>query len=234
MIVYIVYRYSLIITMVGKRVKFGGTQKKAQNIKGHLGPRMASPALFAHLRPQTWLWMALSCFWGGGLSIQQTSRFVRPWSRLFREWKTPQGILVLWWGQMDTLDLSITSHRLQRWQLCCVFSHLVMPNSLWPCGLYSLWNSPGQNPGVGILSLIQGIFPTQGLNPGVPHCRQILYQLSYQGSSKVIAPWTKANLSRVRGVRSSRLEAWKTVASGMPHRGETCAGPDGREHFTSL
>ena len=49
-------------------------------------------------------------------------------------------------------------------------------------GLYRPWNSPGQNTGVGSLSLLQGIFPTQGLNPGLPHCRQILYQLSHQGS----------------------------------------------------
>ena len=45
------------------------------------------------------------------------------------------------------------------------------------------WNSPGQNTGVGTLSLLQGIFPTQGLNPGLLHCRQIVYQLSHQGSS---------------------------------------------------
>ena len=53
---------------------------------------------------------------------------------------------------------------------------------LRPRGRYSPWNSPGQNPGVGSLSLLQGIFPTQGLNPGLPHCRRILYQLSHQGS----------------------------------------------------
>ena len=46
--------------------------------------------------------------------------------------------------------------------------------------LYSPWNSPGQNTGVGSLSLLQGIFPTQGSNPGLPHCRQILYQLSHR------------------------------------------------------
>ena len=43
-------------------------------------------------------------------------------------------------------------------------------------------NSPGQNTGVGSLSLLQGIFPTQGSNPGVLHCRQILYQLSHKGT----------------------------------------------------
>jgi len=46
----------------------------------------------------------------------------------------------------------------------------------------SPWNSPGQNTGVGSCSLLQRIFPTQGSNPGLPHCRQILYQLSHQGS----------------------------------------------------
>ena len=53
---------------------------------------------------------------------------------------------------------------------------------MWPQGLYSPWNSPGQNTGVGCLSLLQGIFPTQGSNPSLLHCRQILYQLSHKGS----------------------------------------------------
>ena len=47
----------------------------------------------------------------------------------------------------------------------------------------SPWNSPGQNTGLGSLSLLQGIFLTQGPNPGLPHCRRILYQLSHKGSS---------------------------------------------------
>ena len=42
------------------------------------------------------------------------------------------------------------------------------------------WNSPGQNTGVGSLSLLQGIFPTQGSNPGLPHCRCVIYQLSHR------------------------------------------------------
>ena len=61
-------------------------------------------------------------------------------------------------------------------------SHSVVPISLQPHGLYSPWNSPGQNTGVGSLSLLQGIFLTQELNRGLLHCRQILYQLSYQTS----------------------------------------------------
>ena len=49
---------------------------------------------------------------------------------------------------------------------------------------YSLWNSPDQNIGVGSLSLLQGIFPTQGSNPRLPHWRWTLYQLSHQGSPR--------------------------------------------------
>ena len=62
----------------------------------------------------------------------------------------------------------------------------VVSDSLQPLGLYSPWNSPGQNTGVGSLSLLQGVFPTQGSNPGLPHCRRILYQLSHQGSPRIL------------------------------------------------
>ena len=65
-------------------------------------------------------------------------------------------------------------------------SHLVVSNSLWSRGLYSPWNSPGQNTGMGSLSLFQGIFPTQGLKPGLPHCRWILYQLSHKWSPRIL------------------------------------------------
>ena len=60
-------------------------------------------------------------------------------------------------------------------------SRWVMSDSLKPHGLYSLWNSLGQNTGVGSLFLLQGIFPTQGLNPSLPLCRQIFFnQLSHK------------------------------------------------------
>ena len=62
----------------------------------------------------------------------------------------------------------------------------VMSNSLWPHGICSPWNSLGQNPRVSSLFLPQGIFPTQGSNPGLPHFRQILYQLSHKGSPRIL------------------------------------------------
>ena len=60
-------------------------------------------------------------------------------------------------------------------------SRSVLSDSLLPHGLYSSWNSPDQNPGVGSLSHLQQIFPTQESNRGVLHCRWILYQLSDEG-----------------------------------------------------
>ena len=65
---------------------------------------------------------------------------------------------------------------------CVCESRSVVSNSLRPQGLYTPWDSPGQDTGVGSLSLLQTIFPTQGSNLGLPYCRQVLYQLSHQGN----------------------------------------------------
>ena len=59
-----------------------------------------------------------------------------------------------------------------------------MSDSLRPHGLYSPWNSPGQNTGVGSLSLLQGVFLTQESNRGLLHCWWIPYQLSYERSPR--------------------------------------------------
>ena len=76
-------------------------------------------------------------------------------------------------------SMPLLGHESERESCSVVF------DSLRPCGLYSPWNSPGQNTGVGSRSLLQGIFPTQGLNPGLPHCRWILYHLSHQGRHSI-------------------------------------------------
>ena len=83
--------------------------------------------------------------------------------------------------------LSPAIHNYQ--SICCLYeseSHSVMSDSLQPHGLYSPWNSLGQNTRMGSLSLLQGIFLTQGSNPGLPHSRWILYQLSQQGSPRIL------------------------------------------------
>ena len=57
-------------------------------------------------------------------------------------------------------------------QLCLT---LLQTYGLYPTRLLCPWDSPGKNTGVGCHFLLQGIFPTQGLSPGLLHCRQILY-----------------------------------------------------------
>ena len=66
------------------------------------------------------------------------------------------------------------------------FAQSCPSNSLGSRGLYSPWNSPGQSIRVGSLCLLQGIFPTQVLKPGLPHCRRILHQLSHKGSQRIL------------------------------------------------
>ena len=74
-------------------------------------------------------------------------------------------------------------------------NHKVVFDSLRPHGLCSPWNSPGQNIGVGSRSLLQGIFPNQRSNPGLPQCKQILYQLSHQESPRILE-WVACPFSR--------------------------------------
>ena len=74
-------------------------------------------------------------------------------------------------------------------------SRSVTSDSLQLHGLYSPWNSSGQNTGVGSHFLHQGLFPTQGSNPDLLHCRQILYQLSYKGSPRILE-WVAYPFSR--------------------------------------
>ena len=82
-------------------------------------------------------------------------------------------------------------------------SHSVMSDSLQPLGVYSLWNSPGQNTGVGSLSFLWEIFLNQGSNPGLLHCGQILYQLSHQGSPRIVE-WVAYPFSRVSSQTRNR------------------------------
>ena len=95
-------------------------------------------------------------------------------------------------------------------------SDSVMSASLQPHGLYSAWNSPGQNTGVSSLSLLQGIFPTQVSNPGLLHCSRILYQLSHKGSPGS----SKLNIKRKKflssiGTRTNIKRTWYWVRAEL-------------------
>ena len=72
----------------------------------------------------------------------------------------------------------------------CVPNHSGVSDSLWPHG-----DSPGKNTGVGCHALLQGIIPTQGSNPGLPHCGWILYRLSHQGNPQILE-WVACPFSR--------------------------------------
>ena len=65
---------------------------------------------------------------------------------------------------------------------CAVLSDSLWPHEPQPTRLLCPWKSPGKNTGVGCHALLRRIFPTQGLKPGLLHCRWILYHLRHQGS----------------------------------------------------
>ena len=80
-------------------------------------------------------------------------------------------------------------------------------------------DSPGKNTGVGCHALLQGIFLTQGSNPGFLHCRQILYHLSHQGS-----PYTATMEAHIGGPhpKSWRLELNRKACPHLSKRNSSC------------
>ena len=96
-------------------------------------------------------------------------------------------------------------------------SRSVVSDSLWPHGPYSLWNSPGQNTGVGSLSFLQGIFPSQGSNQSLLHLRQIFYQLSSQGSPKQLYHLANSVIVSLNGrTRCQNRSAWQSPIRSIP------------------
>ena len=80
---------------------------------------------------------------------------------------------------------------------CSVMSDSLWSHSLYPTRLLHPWNFPGKSTGVGCHFLLQGIFLAWGTNPGIPHCRQMLYHLSHQGSPE--AKWKQRPAVAVTG-----------------------------------
>ena len=98
-------------------------------------------------------------------------------------------------------------------------SRSVLSSSLRSPGLYSPWNSPSQNTGVGSLFHLQGIFPMQGANPGLLRYLWILYQLSHKGSPRILewvayplssgSSWPR-NWTRVSCIAGRLFTSWAT------------------------
>ena len=102
------------------------------------------------------------------------------------KFQTKSSISVLFFFSREKVyNLNITSskgsERKWKWS-CSVVSDSLRPRGRQPTRLLRPWDSPSKNTGVGCHFLLQGIFPTQGSNPGLLHCRQTLYRLSHQGS----------------------------------------------------
>ena len=91
----------------------------------------------------------------------------------------------------------------------------VVSDSLRPHGVYNAWNSPGQNTGEGSLSLLQRLFPTQKLNPGLLLCRPILYHLSHQGSPRILE-WIAYPYSRGSSRSRNRTGSPILQADSLP------------------
>ena len=113
-----------------------------------------------------------------------------------------------------------------------------MSDSLWPHGLliYSPWNSSDQNTGVDSLSLLQGIFPTQGSNPGLQQYRWILYQLSHKGSPRILKwvahPFSRGtsqlrNRTRVSCITGGFFDNWATREALVTKSYPTLLSPHG-------
>ena len=108
-------------------------------------------------------------------------------------------------------------HYLFRSLCCAVLSHSVLstlcnPMDCSPQGSFVHRGSPGKNTGVGCHALLQGIFPTQGSNPGLPHCRWILYHLSHHKSPKMLE-WVAYPFSRGTYQPRDRTRVSWTVGS---------------------
>ena len=131
---------------------------------------MASPT------PWTWVWVnSGSWWWTGRPGVLQSMGS----QRVRHDWATE-----LNWTEANLHYSKSETLNLRKWISEVIQSCLILrdPMDCKPATFLCPWDFPGKNTGVGSLSLFQGIISTQGLNPGLPHCGQTLYQLSHQGS----------------------------------------------------
>ena len=130
------------------------------------------------------------------------------YSGSYRSAAQPRFQAAPFFSQTDVLPFILNVNVLPAWvrvscafyAVCCASSlscaDSLRPHGLQPARLLCPWNSSGKNTGVGCHALLQGIFPTQGSNPGLPHCRWILYYLSHQGNPRILE-WVAYPFSRL-------------------------------------
>ena len=91
----------------------------------------------------------------------------------------------------------------------------------WPTRLLCPWDFPGNSTGVDCHFLLQGIFPTQGLNQGLPHCRQTLYHLSHQGSQMSLKHQPKHTEQLDTKTRSIYMLSIELISDLKTHKTES-------------
>ena len=128
-------------------------------------------------------------------------------------------------GQGSAVDrCRLRCESLGWWPRCSVVSNSLGPHGLQPARLLCPSDPPGKNPGVGSHALLQGIFPTQRPNPGLPHCRQILYCLSHQeGTSPTGEESSSTPANPGNPVDPSEHRPQKVQACKIPRPGRLAA-----------
>ena len=134
------------------------------------------------------------------------------------------------WMNKQNVVYTHTQHTMEHYAVLCFVTQscltLCNPKTCSLPGSSVHGDSPGQNTGVGSLSLLQGILPTQGSNPGLPHCRQILYYLCSQGSPWILkwvaypvsrGSFWPSNWTRVSCMAGRFFTSWATRKVPMEH-----------------
>ena len=106
------------------------------------------------------------------------------------------------------------------------------PSRLWPTRLLCPWDAPGRNTGLGCHALLQGTFPIQGLNPGFPHRRWILYLLSQQGSHYMFIDTCRYLCINIERTKCIMLSVLSFIKSN--HRLCFPGGSEWRSHLSMI
>ena len=122
----------------------------------------------------------------------------------------PQNRKILKFSNTDNLPLGTFTMSTAAVLSRSVLSDSLQPRGLQPVRLLCPWDAPGQNTRAGCHALLQGIFPTRGWNPGLPHCRRILYCLSHEGT-----PWIQEWVAYPSSKGSSQPRNWTMVSCAV-------------------
>ena len=146
---------------------------------------------------------------------------IRVFSNELALWLRLVGVFILFTPSVDWIRSADVMHGNLLYSKCTDLnveseSRSVEYDSVTP---WTPWNSPDQNTGVGRLSLLQGIFPTQGSNRGLLHCRRILSQLSYQGSPLMKHPCSIYSIISFKPMLISHLKKLASEQNNIWEKG---------------